>query len=378
MADCETVALVAGPQGPAGIDGTDGTNGVNAYTSTDGSYVQPAVGADVTITVLESGWMGVGQTIYIANGGYYTVQTIVSSTSVTIRNLGYTGNATVASTVATSQKVSPGGIQGSAGSISGVSAGGDLTGTYTSPTIALLAVTSAKMSTTGVTAGTYGDATNVPQITVDVAGRITSASEVAGSFSGAPTGAAGPTVLSGSYPDPGIANNAITTAMLATTGVGAATYGSSTQIPVIAIGADGRITSASNTAVSFTGSYPSATNQNDAGSGYPNVLSGTYATVGALTYTVPATAVYLLISSLQVFFVNNFQTTLFQFTNTTTSAEVGNSERTLANDSAASIPAQIMCVASLTAGHTIAVQGKRSSAGTVQVTDGTFIVVKLS
>ena len=112
---------------------------------------------------------------------------------------------------------------------------------------------------TAVTAGDYGDATNIPSFTVDAQGRITAASNVAISTSFTLAGDSGSETVNGGDTMTVAGGTGITSAVSATdtvtltlddTAVSAGSYGSATAIPTFTVDAQGRLTAAGEASIS--------------------------------------------------------------------------------------------------------------------------------
>lgn len=107
----------------AGVPGAAGAQGISAYTTLNGGYTQPAIGANVTVSVANTAFTSIGQYIYVQNGGCYQVQGITSGFVMTLTNITAVGNVAPGTTIPSGGVVSVSGPPG---------ANGNGTGTVTS------------------------------------------------------------------------------------------------------------------------------------------------------------------------------------------------------------------------------------------------------
>jgi hypothetical protein len=88
-----------GVDGRDGQDGRDGADGIYPVSTVSVAFVQPAANANVQIQIGNTGWMVVGQPIFITSGGFYEVVSINSPVLVTVKNLGSSQNAAPGTTI---------------------------------------------------------------------------------------------------------------------------------------------------------------------------------------------------------------------------------------------------------------------------------------
>jgi hypothetical protein len=123
----------AGPQGPIGptgatgapgTNGTNGINGLNAFTKNTLTFIQPATGVPVVVTVDIVnpdfiGWITPNQIIYIQNAGYFIVSAVgVNTITVSYTSAYATYNQSlnaVGNVIPTNSLIFSTGIQGVAG-----------------------------------------------------------------------------------------------------------------------------------------------------------------------------------------------------------------------------------------------------------------------
>ena len=107
---CPTPQTVNVP-GVEGLPGIDGTAGVSAFTAVSpSSFVIPAVNSTVTVSVLDSSWMAIGELVFVSDGtdkGTFQVTALPTTTSVTLKFLGYQLDSLPGATIDVAAIVTP-------------------------------------------------------------------------------------------------------------------------------------------------------------------------------------------------------------------------------------------------------------------------------
>jgi hypothetical protein len=205
--------ISAGAQiSPGGVAGAASTStGANAYDATTASFIMPAAAATVNIPISNTNWLGVGQEVFIAGAGYFSVQSITSPTIFAGTNSNYPGAAAPGATIASGAHVSPAGLIGPAGAGgAGLNAFTTLSASFTQPasggTVTAVVGTTAWMVASQivyVAVGGYyavssiGDLTHVTLTNLGYSGNAAPAATVPSGGAVSPAGLIGP---SGSNP----------------------------------------------------------------------------------------------------------------------------------------------------------------------------------
>ncbi len=248
-----STTLAASVVGTANLSAT-GTPSIATYLRGDNTWATPAGAGTVTSV-----------NVVTANGVSGSVSNPTSTPAITL-----TLGAITPTSVNASGTVAGSNLSGTNTGDQTITLTGDVTGSGTSSFATTLKNTGS--------AGTYGSSTLIPIITTDAQGRVSSVSTT--------TFAIGVNSVVGTAPI-SVSGTSTVTVSLNTTGT-AATYGTSTQIPVFTTDAYGRVNAVTNTAIGTLNQNTSGTAANVTGV-VAVVNGGTGATVATSVNTTPIT-----------------------------------------------------------------------------------------
>jgi filamentous hemagglutinin len=285
------------------------TNPVQSYITTVGQLGNLAVAGTTGTNILNVNTLNATNATVsgpLSATAGITASSLTVSGNTSVNNLAISGTVTTGtsiSTSATSNALSSGNVTVTGNTTSGnVIAGSIYSNGYkfangaafVSTTLANTAEITANIASganaglslaaTGVSANTYGSATQVPVLTVDTKGRVTNAAVA--NISGALT-------FVGDVTGTGTTGGN-TTLTLAPSGVVASTYGSATQVPVVSVNAKGLVTNVTLSTISSTLNTAGTT-----GTGSVSLLNGTLTLAGTNGVTVAASGSTLTISEPQ-------------------------------------------------------------------------------
>jgi hypothetical protein len=92
-----------------GSPGQNGTNGNNAYSITQAQFTVPALGSIIAVSVDQSTWAGVNETVFIPGAGYFLVNSVPSSVLLNLLYINFAGNTASGQTIPPLTLVTPSG-----------------------------------------------------------------------------------------------------------------------------------------------------------------------------------------------------------------------------------------------------------------------------
>lgn len=120
---CCSEPQVTNVPGIEGEEGTDGADGTNAFTTTTGDFLIPSIGSNVTVSLVNSTWMAIGQKVVFDGPATFEVVSLPGATSAELKFMGYTDDLAPGATISSGAKVSPSGTQPALTNLSVTAAG---------------------------------------------------------------------------------------------------------------------------------------------------------------------------------------------------------------------------------------------------------------